>query len=198
MIFKNQKNNIQRIILVLLLVSPFCFFYYLSKGKHHFQDLPNYGKTDILDNLTFHSVENDSIIILNLLNSKIKILEWATSKKTQLRDVHDKLTSKKNNFYFLSYFPFESQMETEKLKNYLERAKISRKNWYFLYDKSINFNTSLEAFQPLFLKKNGVFNPTENQYILLDPENQIRGIYTEKELKNIEEDMRLIHRTYKK
>ena len=198
MIFRNQKNNIQRIILILLLVSPFCFFYYLSKGKHHFQDLPNYGKTDILENLIFHSLENDSVIILNLLNSKIKILEWATTKETKLRDVHDKLTSKRNNFYFLSYFPIQNQTDTEKLKNYLERAKIARKNWYFVYDKSMNFDTTLEIFQPLFLKKNGTFKPTENQYILLDPENQIRGIYTEKELKNIEEDMRLIHRTYKK
>jgi hypothetical protein len=196
--FKNRKNNIHRIILILLLISPFCFFYYLSKGKHYFQDLPNYGKTDVLENLSFRMVENDSSIVLTSLNSKIKVLEWATTKETKLRDIHNKLTSKKNIFYFISYFPFDDQMEAGELKNYLERAKISKKNWYFIYDAQINFNTALETFQHFFLKKNGVFKPAENQYILIDPENQIRGIYTEKELKKIEEDMRLIYRNYKK
>ena len=195
---KNRKNNIQRIILVFLLILPFCFFYYLSRGKHHFQDLPNYGKTDVLENLILHTVEHDSSVVLTLLNSKIKIIEWATTKETKLRDVHDKLTSKKNNFYFVSYFPFDHPTEIEKLRNYLERAKISKQNWYFVYDKQTNLPIVLEEFQHLFLQKNGALNPQQNQYILLDPDNQIRGIYTEKELKNIEEDMRLIHRIYKK
>ena len=67
--------------------------------------------------------------------------------------------------------------------------KINLNQWdFFLEEKNI-FEQKLEKINAFFEKKEGDF-----KYLIIDSNKQIRGFYTEKNLKNIEEDLRLLYK----
>lgn len=181
MVKTTTKKRLNQLILLVLLFSPFIFFYYLSKGNHQFSDLPIYGKVSHIP--FFTTQENNDIIIL----------EW-TKNDTHLRTVYDKIFSKRKNFYFISYFHFSNVLSLTNSQNYKERIKIPLENWEWIYPQEKEFLNLFKEFIPFFEAKNLDFYNSTRLYTLLDGQLQIRGIYEEKNLKTLEEDLRLLHK----
>ena len=185
-----RNNYWKKTLLVVLLVAPFGIFYYLSKGKHHFQHLEVFGK---MPTLTVFDVQTEETATIPHTQPSIQIIEWARDAETKMRNLHEKLSSKKKKFYFISYFPSDTEVRKNTIRNYMERAKGMDENWLFCYDHSAKLEDYLQDFEAIFQARNLPLN-VGNVYLLIDEKGDIRGVYNDKQLKNIEEDMRLLHR----
>ncbi|MCF8426157.1 MAG: SCO family protein [Bacteroidia bacterium] len=196
-----------------LLVVPVAIFYILSAGTHHFKSLPIYGErippngNDIKDTIFYQIPDyfvkdqsgvtissqsfQNSIYVANFFFASCK--DVCPTMNRRLAQVYDKYREFAE-VQFISFTVDPKNDTLEVLEAYAKKYNADPKIWHFgRAEKEALLQIGQGFLLPVSIEDKTIDH--SQQFILVDKEKHIRGIYdsfSDVEIKRLEEDIKVL------
>ena len=180
-----------RAALALLIVCPFLFFLYLSKGKH------NFSTPDIWPSATISFVPEYRLLHpIDTAGSLLSITELSCQPNSKMRTAYEKLViGKRNKLHFSTYFRYTNPTDTVQVRNWMERIIIPLERWDLSFYQADNWSKLFTHYEKLYISRYGRgLSQRCFLYFLLDTEGQLRGVYDFSDLNLLMDDVRILQK----